>query len=123
MDDPETWASISGIDRVREPKFQDGRLIGFAFDTNVAGRAYAGIATPASRVEGESISWRIQNSEIKGVVGVELTPVDQKTEIGVALHVESNGMMSRMFFPVIANVVGNGLPKTVDEFAARFDSR
>lgn len=120
MDKPDTWASISGIDRVRDPRFEDGRLVGFAFDTNVAGRAYAGIATPAKRVEGESISWRIQNSEIKGTVAVELQPIDQKTEIGVALHVESNGMMSRMLFPVIASVVGNGLPRTVDEFASRF---
>ena len=121
MDKPETWASSSGIDRVHDPVFEDGRLIGFAFDTNIGGKTYAGVAKPHSRIEGESISWQIQNAEITGQVRVDISPIDTQTRIRVELDVESKGMMSRMFFPLIAGVIGNGLPQTVDAFASGFE--
>ena len=120
MDNPETWGSISGIDRVHDPRFEGGRLVGFSFDTRVAGKAYAGNATPNGRREGQSIGWHIENSEVKGRVRVDLEPAGDDTTITVDLMVESKGMMSTMFFPVIAGTVGNGLPRTVDEFAASF---
>lgn len=120
MDDPNTWGGISGIDRVHDPRFAEGKLVGFEFDTEVAGKAYRGTAAPDVRDEGRAIAWRIENSEIRGRVSVQLSAVANQTEITVDLDVESKGMMSRMFFPVIAGVVGSGLPRTVDEFAARF---
>lgn len=120
MDDPQTWASISGIDQVTNPQFADNQLVGFSFTSDVAGRTYHGKATPAGRTHGRSITWGISNSEIKGQVQIEMSPVSHGTKLTVNLEVESAGMMSRMFFPVIAGTIGNGLPRTVEQFATRF---
>lgn len=120
VDMPETWGSISGIDSVRDPVFSDGKLTGFSFNTAVAGQHYVGIAESLERVERERIGWAIANSEIRGSVRVDLVETADGTQVTVTLEVTSVGMMSRMFFPVIANTLGAGLPKTVEDFAAGF---
>lgn len=121
LDLPSTWESIGGVDRVFDPRIDgDGKLQGFSFDTVAAGRKYVGLATPHERVDGRLMSWRIENSEVRGVTRVELAPGVASTAITVTLEVESAGLLSGMFFPVIASAIGNGLPRAVDEFAADF---
>lgn len=121
LDEPSTWEAIGGVDRVFDPRIDaEGRLQGFSFDTIAAGRKYVGVATPDQRLEGRVMSWRIVNSEVRGVTKVELTPSNPSTAITVTIEVESAGLLSSMFFPIIARAIGNGLPRAVDEFAARF---
>jgi carbon monoxide dehydrogenase subunit G len=121
LDNPETWESIGGIDRVVDPVIDElGRLVSFSFDTEVAGKAYRGSAIGIGREEGRRIGWRIENSEITGTIGVALTPNGQTTEVGVDLSVSSRGLLSGMFFSVISKTIGSGLPLSVDEFAAGF---
>lgn len=117
LDLPETWANIGVVDRVFDPVFDDDRLVGFSFETMAAGKRYVGVATPAAREEGRVMGWRIENSEVAGTVEVRLTAANPGTEIEVDLHVKSVGMMSTMFFPVVAGAVGSGLPRAVDAFA------
>lgn len=124
LDEPATWEAIGGVDRVFDPEIDDeGRLLGFSFDTIAAGRKYVGIARPHERVEGKTMSWRIQNSEVRGVTRVELESTNPGTMIEVTLEVESAGLLSGMFFPIIAGAIGNGLPRAVDEFAASFGGK
>ena len=121
LDEPATWESIGGVDRVFDPKVdEEGRLLGFSFDTIAAGRKYVGVATPDQRVEGEIMSWRIKNSEVRGVTKVELVAHNPGTAITVTLEVESAGLLSSVFFPIIAGAIGTGLPRAVDDFAAGF---
>jgi carbon monoxide dehydrogenase subunit G len=121
LDQPSTWESIGGVDRVFDPTIDaEGRLRGFSFDTIAAGRRYVGVATPDQRVEKRVMSWRIRNSEVHGVTKVELAPSNPGTSITVTLEVESAGLLSAMFFPIIAGAIGNGLPRAVDGFAAGF---
>lgn len=121
LDLPSTWESIGGVDRVFDPSIDgDGKLQGFSFDTVAAGRKYVGLATPHEREEGRLMSWRIKNSEVRGVTRVELASGGASTAITVTLEVESAGLLSGMFFPVIASAIGNGLPRAVDDFAAGF---
>jgi carbon monoxide dehydrogenase subunit G len=121
LDEPSTWESIGGVDRVFDPKIDDqGRLAGFSFDTVAAGRKYVGVATPHQRAEGSVMSWRIENSEVRGLTKVELEPSNPGTAITVTLEVQSAGLLSSVFFPVIAGAIGNGLPRAVDEFASGF---
>lgn len=121
LDEPSTWEAIGGVDRVFDPKIDDeGRLQGFSFDTIAAGRKYVGVATPHEREDMKVMSWRVQNSEVRGVTRVELEPTNPGTIIRVTLEVQSAGLLSGMFFPVIAGAIGNGLPRAVDEFAAGF---
>lgn len=118
LDRPETWEAIGGVDRVFDPVIDEqGRLRGFSFDTVAAGKRYVGVATPHRREEHRLMSWHIQNSEVRGITTVELRPEESGTKVSVTLEVESRGLISGMFFPVIAGAIGNGLPTAVDEFA------
>lgn len=123
LDHPETWESIGGVDRVFDPKVdRAGRLQGFSFHSNAAGRKYVGTASPHERVEGKRMAWDVQNSEVKGVASVMLNPRDTGTVITVTLQVESVGPLSSMLFPLIATAIGNGLASSVDSFAASFET-
>jgi hypothetical protein len=119
LDEPGTWEAIGGVHRVFDPVIDDqGRLRGFSFDTVAAGRRYVGTARPDRRDEGRLMAWRIQNSEVRGVTMVELEEVEGGTSISVTLGVESVGLLSSMFFPVVAGAIGCGLPQAVNGFAA-----
>lgn len=119
LDQPETWEAIGGVDRIVDPKFDDaGRLVGFSFETVAVGRRYLGVATPRSRIEGETMAWDIQNSEVRGRTSVDIDGKGEQTLISVTVQVESVGVLSSMFFPVIATAIGRGLPRSVEAFAA-----
>jgi len=123
LDRPETWEAIGGVDRVFDPIIDEGgRLRGFSFDTMAAGRHFVGVATPHRREEHRLMSWHIQNSEVEGITSVELATRESGTSVSVRLKVESRGVLSGMFFPVIASAIGNGLPRAVDEFASALSS-
>jgi hypothetical protein len=118
LDRPATWEAIGGVDRVFDPVIDPaGRLQGFSFDTVAGGRRYVGVATPHRREESRLMSWHIQNSEVRGITTVELEPRHDGTSVSVTLEVESRGLLSSMFFPIIASAIGNGLPAAVDEVA------
>jgi carbon monoxide dehydrogenase subunit G len=123
LDQPDTWQSIGGVDRVFDPKIdEEGHLLGFSFDTIAAGRKYVGAASPQKRVEGKRMAWNIHNSEVRGVTSVTLNPRASGTVITVDLEVESVGLLSSMLFPIIAGAIDNGLSRAVDEFAASFET-
>lgn len=119
LDDPATWEAIGGVDRVIDAVIDsDGQLRGFSFETVVGGMKYLGQATPNAREKPHLMAWNIENSEIRGVTTVELRETAQGTELVVTLSVASKGMLSSMFFPVIAAAISHGLPRSVEEFAA-----
>ncbi len=121
LDQPSTWEEIGGVDRVIDPVIDSkGRLRGFSFEVRAAGKKYIGFAEPHERSEGELMSWRVDAAEVRGVTRVSLNSVDEGTEVTVTLEVESKGLLSAMFFPVIASTIGSGLPRSVDDFAQRF---
>jgi hypothetical protein len=122
LDLPPTWEGIGGVDRVINPVIDDeGRLRGFAFETVVAGVKYLGQATQSTREEEREMVMNIANSEIRGAIRIDLSDASDGTLIQVTLDIESTGMLSAMFFPVIARSIGNGLPRAIEEFAASFD--
>ena len=121
LDLPLTWESIGGIDHVVDSVTDSqGRLQSFSFDSIVAGNAYRGEATSAEREERKLMAWNIVNSEIAGVISVTLTEAGSGTKIRVDLTVESRGILASMFFAVISKTIGDGLPQSVDAFAAGF---
>lgn len=123
LDRPQTWEAFGGVDRVYDPVVDaEGRLQGFSFNTRAGGSTYNGTATPHERIEGRKMAWHVENSEVRGITSVELEPDDAGTRIAVRLEVQSAGLLSSMFFPVIVGAIGNGLPQAVDEFAAGLGS-
>lgn len=123
LEQPETWEAIGGVDRVLDPVVdEEGKLQGFSFETVAAGSRYMGRATPHSREEGRVMAWKVETSEVQGVIRVESTATESGAEIEVTLTLESVGMLSSMFFPVVAGAIGNGLPKAVEVFARELGS-
>lgn len=119
LDRPDTWEAIGGVDRVFGPTIDDqGRLQGFSFETVAGGKRHTGTASPHERVEGTTMAWNIESSEVEGTTSVDLEGDDRGTRVTVTVYVKSVGFLSSMFFPVIAGALGKGLPAAVEEFAA-----
>ena len=115
---PETWEAIGGVDRVTDSiSDEEGRLQRFSFESAAGGMKYVGKATPHTREHERIMAWKVATSEMRGIATVELFDADQGTRVDATLQVESSGVLSTMFFPVIAAAIGAGFPKAVDEFA------
>jgi carbon monoxide dehydrogenase subunit G len=118
LNDPKSWESIPGVDRIVESVVDpDGQLQGFSFESVAAGKRYLGRALPAGRETEKMMAWDIQTSEVRGRIIVNLQGTDTGTRVDVSLRLESVGVLSSVFFPVIASAIGEGFPKTVQEFA------
>jgi carbon monoxide dehydrogenase subunit G len=115
---PETWEGIGGVENVHNPIVDaDGSLQGFSFESVVGAKVYLGQAQRGRREEGRSMAWNIETSDIAGTVSVKLEDEGAGTRVDVTLEVESKGMLSNVFFPVISSTIGNGFPATVENFA------
>ncbi len=118
LDDPKSWEAISGVDRVLNHLVDEkGHLQGFSFESVAAGKKYIGRATPAGREPQKMVAWDIETSEMRGRVMVSLAPLEGETRVHVTLRAESVGMLSAVFFPVIASAIGEGFPEAVEDFA------
>lgn len=119
LQEAETWEALAGIDRVHNVVHNDeGQLISYEFDAIAGGKRYPGVATVTERVNPDRMVLRIDSSEIDGNISTTLAD-DHPLELRVRLQLRSKGLLSTMFFPVVAASVGNGFPRQVDEFAAR----
>jgi hypothetical protein len=118
LNDPQSWESVPGVDRILESMVDhDGQLQGFSFESVAAGKKYLGRAIPAGREIEKMMAWDIETSEIRGRIVVGLHEADPGTRVDVSLRMESVGVLSSVFFPVIAAAIGDGFPKTVQDFA------
>ena len=114
-----TWEALAGIDRVHNVVHDaDGQLVSYEFDAIAGGKRYPGVATVTDRENPERMVLNIESSEIDGSITATLAE-DHPLQLTVTLQLRSKGLLSTMFFPVVAASVGNGFPKQVDEFAAR----
>jgi carbon monoxide dehydrogenase subunit G len=118
LNDPQSWESIPGVDRILESVVDDGgQLQGFSFESVAAGKRYLGRALPAGRESEKMMAWDIETSEIRGRIIVGLQEANPGTRVDVSLRMESVGVLSSVFFPVIASAIGESSPNTVQEFA------
>jgi len=118
LNDPKSWESVPGVDRILESAVDtEGQLQGFSFESLAAGRKYLGRAAPAGREFERMMAWDIETSEVRGRIIVSLSEADARTRVDVSLRMESVGVLSSVFFPVIASAIGDGFPKTVEDFA------
>jgi hypothetical protein len=118
LNDSRSWESIPGVDRILESVTdQEGQLQGFSFESVAAGKKYVGKARPAGREAERMMAWDIETSEVRGRIIVSLGAEDDSTRVDVTLRMESLGMLSSVFFPVIASAISEGFPKAVQDFA------
>ncbi len=119
LQEAKTWEALAGIDRVHNVVHDiDGQLVSYEFDAIAGGKRYPGVATVKERAAPDRMVLVIESSEIDGSISTSLAD-DHPLQLKVALTLRSKGLLSTMFFPVVAASVGNGFPRQVDEFAAR----
>ncbi len=119
LNDPKSWESIPGVDRILESVVdQEDQLQGFSFESVAAGKRYLGKAIPAGREPEKMMAWDIETSEVRGRIVVSLAGVDEGTRVDVTLRMESVGVLSSVFFPVIGAALEDGFPRSVEEFSA-----
>ncbi|MBT8197328.1 MAG: SRPBCC family protein [Acidimicrobiia bacterium] len=119
LNEVDTWAHIGPVDNVSDPVYDDDGLASFRWSTSVGPRSFQGTAVRDEFTEMERMSFILDAGEMTGSISTELDADDEATELVVTLGIEAKGLLSSMFFGVIRDAVGRGLPAQVDEFAHR----
>ncbi len=115
----ETWANIGPVDEVWDPVHDGDALRGYRWSATVGPTKYRGTARVVESAPPERMRLELDAREMAGELVADIIPNgDAATRITVTLRVESRGMLSTLFFPVVSEAVGNGLPAQVDRFAA-----
>lgn len=115
----QTWAEIGPVDEVWSPVVVDGTLRSFAWRTTVGPTSYTGSATVRLAEPNRRMQLDLDASEIAGTLTADLDDAPGNgTAVTVTLEVSARGMLSTLFFPVVAEAIGSGLPRQVDHFAA-----
>jgi hypothetical protein len=120
---PEAWEGIAGVDQVSYPTFgADGSLVSFRMSATAAGRSYPGIAEVVESTPAASMRLHLTTSELSATIHISLFPGETDTEVAIDLEIRSRTFTAGLFFPIIADVIGRGLPAAAEDFARRMDS-
>lgn len=123
LQEPDTWAAVGGVDEVSNARFSpDGQLLGYDFVVTAAGRRFRGRASTVEASAPRRMAVNIDSSEMTGTITVRLAEADESIEVTVTVDARSKGLLSGMFFGVIAAAIGNGLPENVLSFAERLSA-
>lgn len=121
LQEPETWAGLGPITAVWDAEMSDdGHLAGFSWSAD-GPRKIEGTATTLQALAPELMVMSLDATEIVGTLTTELQPDGRGTMLTVVLSVEAKGMLATLFFGVISEALGRGLPGQVDGFAAGLD--
>ncbi len=122
LQDPDTWQGLAGVEEVFDVHHApDGLMTAYRFRAVAASQVYEGTAKTVEAVNPSKMVVDIATSEVTGRITTRLSEADGGVAVNVAVSLRSKGFMSTLFFPVIAQAVGSGLPKQVDAFAARLE--
>lgn len=117
----ESWANIGPVEKVWDPVHDDAALRSYRWSTTVGSTEYDGSAVVTESRRPDRMKLDLDASEVVGSLLAEIsTNGDGTAQIAVTLEVASRGMLSTLFFPVISEAVGRGLPQQVEAFAASF---
>ena len=123
MQDPDIWRSIGPVQDVWDPVIEDGLLTGFQWSTDVGGVVYNGMGTVVGHERPDHYELVLDTSEIAGTIRVDLVESNPGgTDIDVTVDLRSKGLLSSMFFPVVARALGDGLSDQVEDLAKRLDA-
>ncbi|MEX2422542.1 MAG: SRPBCC family protein [Acidimicrobiia bacterium] len=120
MQRPEVWEGIAGVERVSDPEFHpDGSLARFRFAATAAGRSYPGMAEVTESTPGQSMSLQLNTSELAATIALALQGEASGTRLTIDVEIRSLTFMASLFFAVVADVLGRGLPAAAEDFAQR----
>ncbi len=117
LQDAATWSGIGPVDDVWEPTHAaDGTLESFQWSAHVGPTSYKGSAVVSVATAPRQMRLDLDSSELTGSLTADIEHKDS-TRLAVTLEVASKGGMGALFFPLIAEVIGRGLPEQVEAFA------
>jgi len=118
LQDATTWAGIGPVDEVWGASHDTaGGLKGFQWSAHVGPTRYMGSAEVAIAEAPHHMKLSLTSSELTGSLIADIEEGDEPW-LAVTLEVVSKGTMASLFFPIIAEAVGRGLPQQVERFAA-----
>ena len=119
LQDADTWSQIGPVESVWDPKHDDhGHLAGYRWSTTVGPRRYEGTAKRTEGHAPDHMRLALDAGEMSAELAASLDALSEhETQITVELTIRPRGMLSTMFFGVVSDVVGRGLPKQVEQFA------
>jgi hypothetical protein len=119
----DSWANIGPVEDVRDPVHEDGALQGYRWSATVGPTTYDATAKVVESQRPHRMRLDLDAQEVVGVLLTEISANGDGTSlIAVTLDISSRGMLSTLFFPVISEAVGKGLPRQVEEFAASLEA-
>lgn len=119
LNDPETWAGLGLVEKIDEADVSsDGTLVGFSWHTSIGPRRITGTANVTESELDEALTLALDAGELVGTISARLAPNGDGSDLTVTVDITSRGGMASLFFPVISEVLGRGLPNQVEEFAA-----
>ena len=120
MQQPDVWEGIAGVEHVTDPEFHpDGSLARFRLAAIAAGKSYPGIAEVVESTPGRTMTLRLSTSELTATVALSLQGGDRGTHLTIDVDIRTSTFMASLFFPVVADVIGRGLPAAAEDFARR----
>ncbi|NNF64438.1 MAG: SRPBCC family protein [Acidimicrobiia bacterium] len=119
LNDPDTWLAIGPVEGVDNAELStDGHLEGFDWYTTVGPRKITGTAKVTESTKNQSMTLSLDAGELVGDLSASLDKNGKGSDLTVSIDITSKGGMASLFFPVISEVLGRGLPEQVEEFAA-----
>ncbi len=119
-----TWSGIAGIKEVTDATHDEsGTLTGFDFVVVAGGTRVKGTAARLEAKPNELLRLSIKSTEIVGEVAARLAANDASgTKLRIILEMRAKGFLAGMFYPIIAQTVGKGLPEQVEKFGHRLEA-
>jgi hypothetical protein len=117
LQDPDTWATVAGVDHTSDHAHDGGLLVGFRFTTSIAGVTYRGTARVTETRHEEAMTLGIRSSELTGAIGVVLDSAPTGTALDVTMQMRPAGIMGTLVFPVVTSAVSNGFVESVEKLA------
>ncbi len=122
LQDAATWSGIGPVDDVWDPIHGESEdLEGFQWSAHVGPTKYKGSAVVAIADAPHHMKLNLDSSELTGSLIADLDDNDPPL-LAVTLEVVSKGTMAALFFPLIAEAIGRGLPDQVEAFAVTLNN-
>jgi len=117
----DSWSNIGPLDNVWDAVHDGDRLRSYKWRTTVGPTSYDGKAIVISSERPHLMRLDLDAGEMAGSLETRMTENgDGSTKLVVTLEVVARGMLSTLFFPVLSEAVGRGLPQQVEQFARSF---
>lgn len=119
LNDPDTWLAIGPVEGIDNAESSaEGHLEGFDWYTTIGPRKITGTARVTESTKNKSMTLSLDAGELVGDLSASLDKNGRGSDLTVSIDITSRGGMASLFFPVISEVLGRGLPEQVEEFAA-----